>query len=450
MNNDNEYHNIDAMFASHFSGKEVEMKDKAVFWSQLESKRKEDSWRTWMLILPLLGILGIMGGFDNTLPLNTETVTEPVIKPFIDGDAPSNPPTQEKIALLNDEEKQEEAPLSVSIKRDLSKPEGKVSKTGNTLAIQSAPQPLRSGEPDTRTSLTNEKTSIAIDRPERELPQWIHLNTANPEILNIDTDKTLNEPIALPEKTKWSKCEVKSKGNWFVDVYGQGVRVLENMESTADTRPYLNEYEEKFDPANGMMAGAMVGYKFPVGIMLYGGLEYQRYQSKYESITRVFTTERIYDPMAYFTIDDDGNRIYVGDTVTLTTITDREETIANTTTLINIPLHLGYQKAQNDWRWGIDAGVIFNIRKEYDGVHLLPDGSLTVLDKDNYDNFMTTKTGISLSAGVSIGRMLTDQLELYVSPRFRYNNQNNFKDEIHLSLKNNFAGLRAGVRYYFD
>ncbi len=454
MNDNNEYHNIDAMFADHFNAKEVKLSNKGDFWDQLQSRRKEDNWRAWMFIIPLLGVLGILGSFENPASEEQAEVMA-MYQPEIE------PNNNDNVASVLISESEEEAIENTRVtKQSIKNPSPSVSQSVKKSATTSAPVE-KSFEPVQSTSSVDDiatnvspVANIVIDNDvERIAKTPMDLKSFDikePGLLDENDQYTIGLSTKKVKKPNWSKCDVKAKGNWYVDVYAQGARVLETLESGPDAQPYLAEYDQKFDAANGMMAGAMIGYKFPLGLMISGGAEYQRYQSEYQSVTRVVTTTRIWDPMAYFIIDAEGNRVYVGDSVTTTVVTDREETLANNTTLINLPIHIGFQKEQNDWRFGFDVGAIINILKEYEGVHLLPNGNVIALDKDNFENYMTSKAGVSFSGGVSIGKMVTDNMELYLSPRFRYNDKSIFNDDVELSLKNNFAGLRAGMRYYFD
>lgn len=84
----------------------------------------------------------------------------------------------------------------------------------------------------------------------------------------------------------------------------------------------------------------------------------------------------------------------------------------NQSTLINIPLALGYRRALGQWAVGLEAGASINISARHSGLHYnSDDGSLTPLSSTD-GSLLKPRLGVALSAGLSVEYRISQQLSL--------------------------------------
>jgi len=149
--------------------------------------------------------------------------------------------------------------------------------------------------------------------------------------------------------------------------------------------------------------------------------------------------------MAYFFIDSNNNRVYVADSVTTTRTYTREIQTAKTHTLINVPVLLGYHRQIGKFRYGLIGGVNFHLRNEFTGKAL--DASGQVIDAST-DNIYRKDLNVSIIGGLDAGYMVQEGLEIYVSPRFRFQSDSWLNADHPLISKIQLVGLQAGVRLH--
>ena len=130
-------------------------------------------------------------------------------------------------------------------------------------------------------------------------------------------------------------------------------------------------------------------------------------------------------------------------------IYDRNSTQANDHRMLHIPIQFGINKQKDKWRFGLNVEALVNIRKSYDGYFLNENNSVDRVTHNNDQDYMSNNIGVSFSVGGHLGYMLGDHFELFVSPRFRFNDKSYLNDNQTLKITNNFAGLRTGLTYHF-
>ena len=154
--------------------------------------------------------------------------------------------------------------------------------------------------------------------------------------------------------------------------------------------------------------------------------------------------------MAFFFFDQNNEIVWVGDSVTSVTTFDRTISHANTTELVNLPIHLSYRFAQvGPFNIKATVGGILNLSVQYRGRFLQPDMTLQIVDESNQDQFVATSLGIGFEGDIDASYYLGGNWELYLSPRYRFNQSSYFSNNQSIRTSRDYIGLRTGVRYLF-
>ena len=303
----------------------------------------------------------------------------------------------------------------------------------------------------TNTSLTSltkvENQNILSNKLNADRNAVARLNNQSISLFQIAQSGLAYQPLA--DKRDWSRCEIKKPWHFLVEAYGGFGYPLMKHESKdpLDASAYLADWEEAQSAVGGIQAGAALVIQSPGGFEFTGGMEYQHVVQKLESQSTTTSIITWFNPMAYFIIDANGNKIWVADSTTSTVITSQKRTNEIRHRLINIPIKIGYVAPFGDWNLGAHAGVILHLSHVVDGVILQPDGSYLEIDKNNSALVYKKDIGLSYTADIHIGRQVTDNLELFIRPEFRYHSDSWTSVAHQISTKIQLAQLQVGMRY---
>ena len=273
--------------------------------------------------------------------------------------------------------------------------------------------------------------------------------------------KSLDDQSAILDELSDNKlvCSMTStrgfgSGHLFLDVYSSFGLPIDNVSlqsGSEDEQDYLALWNDRYQSLSSISGGVMIGYSMNNGLEISAGGEYQLIESQYRTTQRVTEIIRVYDPMAYFFTDDDGNTVWVADSVSAVSVYDRTTSIANRSTLLSVPFQLSYPIYQKGvWQVRAVGGGAFNFSLEHRGQHLRSNQQLVQLDDNNRNNFISPRIGVSIEAGLQFGTFVGERLELYASPRYRYNRQSYLVSTEAISVARDFIGLRVGAKYHLD
>lgn len=446
-------HNIDRMFSDHFQGKEVPVRDKEQMWQNIQNRRKRKSGLYWSLggiLLLCLTVFAWMqwqptASLDHKMSVNEKTEIKAVLGEDVNG--------------ANNQEKVEN---SVYTNAATAIPaEASSSSKGIKKAVLSErdiaayetnkKEPADKGESNGFSPLLEQEAEERTDDLSSIVSTIPKLST---QVLKpIEGTEFRNREIKSHNfmlGPDWDKCWVRPNGRWFIDAYAQFGMPMESIQNLGESANYASEWASQFDPAYSYHGGLLIGRQFHWNGYLAAGIEYQQFQTAHLNELRIIETIEIYDPRAYYTLDENGERQYVGDTVTVTNIRDEVERSANNYKMLHLPIHIGYRSNGKDWRYGIDFSALINLSLGYEGVFLRADGAVVEVDQNNQSDFFAEGIGTSFSAALHLGRLVGDRTEIYLQPRFRLNRQSYLNEDAGLSIERNFAGLRAGLIYYLE
>jgi hypothetical protein len=237
----------------------------------------------------------------------------------------------------------------------------------------------------------------------------------------------------------------RGNNDWFLEVYASPDIALKSVSNISASQQYM----DRKDSSESMQVGFSGGFRLvkPINdnILIKAGLQYSQINEKY-----VYRTENEVKTTTVVTVRTiiraPGDTVIVHDTSTLQTVGFRNNTVNNHYRSFDIPLTVGYQFGDDDLKFGINAGVVFNISSWYQGVML--DSSLgTVPMNKSGSPLYRSNIGMGLIGSFSIVKRLSDDLHIFVDPYFRYNLSNMTSSQSPFNQKFNLAGVTFGLRF---
>lgn len=473
-------HDIDNLFKAHFDDFEVPVDNKVALWRRISPDRTN---RRFMIFM----FLGLMTAASMLLAWSIDEIdhnrkgagggSEEAIQYLINEKAsvehgdPSYELGQriEKILEKIDQVEQEKADRVIQIEN--AKKGGNVLrnklKTEDPLyfiekarqhslityeGVSSTESGRKAKEDDVETLL-----GLEDEQPNSKSKSKVNMMLSPLSALGIDN---LGDEADVTEFFSYNKlvCSTTGKsngveGNLFVDGYVSGGLPIDHVSlqsSTQDQVDYLDLWNERVQSLSSFSGGLMIGYQFGSGLEISSGAEYQRIEAQYQTTQRVTEIIQVYDPMAFFFIDDAGNTVWVADSVSAVSVYDRTTSIANRSSLLSVPFQLSYPLLQKGpWQLRAVGGGSFNFSIEHKGVFLREDQQVVPLDDTSVTTFMAPRIGLSIEAGLQLSTLFGERMELYLSPRYRYNRQSYLVRSEALSVSRDFIGIRVGAKYHF-
>ena len=232
--------------------------------------------------------------------------------------------------------------------------------------------------------------------------------------------------------------------DWLLELYTSPDFAFKSVSNISATQQYL----QKKDSSEKMQISYTAGFRLvkPINdnFLVKTGLQYSQINEKYvyRSENEIKTTTVV---TVRTIIRAPGDTVVVSDTSTLQTIGFKNNVVKNRFRSIDIPVLLGYQFGQGDFKFGINAGVIFNVSSWYQGVIL--DSTLAVVPLTNNNMVYKRSIGLGLYAGFSISKQLGDDMQIFCEPYFRYNLSNMTNEQAKYNQKFSVGGLSIGLRF---
>ena len=216
------------------------------------------------------------------------------------------------------------------------------------------------------------------------------------------------------------------------------------------TKTASQQFLLKKDSSESMQIGYSAGLRLvkPLteNIILKAGVQYTQMNEKY-----VYRTENEVKTITVVTVRTiiraPGDTVIVRDTSILQQIGFHNNTVYNRFRSFDIPVTVGYQFGNEDLKFGINAGVIFNVSSWYQGVILDSTLATVPLVKGNGSMVFKSNIGLGIYGGISIIKRLSDDLHVFVEPYFRYNLSNMTNTQSSYNQKFSLGGLSIGLRF---
>jgi hypothetical protein len=287
-------------------------------------------------------------------------------------------------------------------------------------------------EDDIQPYQTNHLTAVTIPFRRSTYPDKQHL-----QLSTLNRTNTNKSVIICPTDG--------GNTDWFLEVYASPDIALKSVSNISASQQYMDRKDSSESMQVGFSAGFRVVKPINDNILIKAGLQYSQVNEKY-----VYRTENEVKTTTVVTVRTiiraPGDTVIVHDTSTLQTVGFRNNTVNNHYRSFDIPLTVGYQFGDDDLKFGINAGVIFNISSWYQGVML--DSSLgTVPMNKSGSPLYKSNIGMGLIGSFSIVKRLSEDMHIFVDPYFRYNLSNMTSSQSPFNQKFNLAGVTFGLRF---
>lgn len=235
-----------------------------------------------------------------------------------------------------------------------------------------------------------------------------------------------------------------SNTDWFLEAYTSPDIAFKSVTNNTASQQYLLTKDSSESMQAGYSAGLRLVKPITENVLLKAGLNYSQINQKY-----VYRTENEVKTTTVITVRTiiraPGDTVIVNDTSTVQQIGFKNNTVYNHYRSFDIPVTVGYQFGNGDLKFGINAGVIFNVSSWYQGVILDSTLATVALNKSG-NGVYKTNLGLGLYAGFSVVKRLSDDLHIFVEPHLRYNLSNMTSPGSAYHQKFSIGGLSLGVR----
>lgn len=232
--------------------------------------------------------------------------------------------------------------------------------------------------------------------------------------------------------------------DWFLEAYVSPDLALKSVSNNRATQQYLLTKDSSETMQVSYSAGLRLVKPINDNVLLKAGLQYSQVNQKY-----VYRTENEVKTTTVVTVRTiiraPGDTVIVHDTSTVQQIGFKNNTVYNHFKSFDIPVTVGYQFGNDDLKFGINAGLVFNVSSWYQGVIL--DSSLATVTLNKSGNGVyKTNIGMGLYAGFSVVKQLGEDLHIFLDPYFRYNLSNMTNAQAAYNQKFSLGGLAVGLR----
>ncbi len=268
-----------------------------------------------------------------------------------------------------------------------------------------------------------------------------NFSLVNKTLANNAHDKKIQGIIICPN----IKGRSSFNTDWGIELYASPDYALKYVSNISAPQQYL----DKKDSSEQMQISYTAGFRLikPLNdnFLLKAGFQYSQLNQKFS-----YRNENEYKTTTVITartiIRSAGDTILVSDTSVLRQIGYSVNTVHNQFRSIDIPVTLGYQFGNDDLKFGINAGVVFNLSSWYQGEIL--DTTYASVPMNKVSNALyKTNIGMGLYTSMSLIKRINDNTHLFFEPYFRYNLSNMTNSASPYNQRFHIGGLSVGLRF---
>jgi hypothetical protein len=232
--------------------------------------------------------------------------------------------------------------------------------------------------------------------------------------------------------------------DWYIEPFAGPIYGFKKVTNNTATAAYLQQKDSSESMRIGYAAGINLVKPISEHFVLKTGVWVsqinERFSYKTENeikTTTVVTVRNI--------IRAPGDTLRISDTSSVQQIGYKNTIVGNRYKTLDIPVIIGYEFGKGSLKFGVNAGVIFNVKHGFEGA--VYDSSLTAINiNKETNNVYKTNIGLGLYAGFRIAKDINDKTQLFVEPHFRYNLSNMTTPNTSFNQKINVTGVNIGLR----
>ncbi len=232
--------------------------------------------------------------------------------------------------------------------------------------------------------------------------------------------------------------------DWYIEPFAGSIYGFKKVTNNTAPARYLQQKDSSESMGIGYAAGVNLVKPISEHFVLKTGVwvsqinERFSYKTENEIKTTTVVTVRTI-------IRAPGDTLRVSDTSSVQQIGYKNTVVGNRYKTLDIPVIIGYEFSKGSLKFGINAGVIINVKHGFECA--VYDSSLTAINiNKESNNVYKTNIGLGLYAGFRIAKDINDKTQLFVEPNFRYNLSNITTPNTSFNQKINVTGVNIGLR----
>jgi hypothetical protein len=242
-------------------------------------------------------------------------------------------------------------------------------------------------------------------------------------------------------------CPNYKPATWYLEAYGSADYTMKHVFAYGVSNNYLQRIDSTTKMNGGFTFGLRVSKTISDNFLLKSGIQYtqrnEQFSSKSDSIITTTSVVTVRTIVRGGGLSD----TTVRDTATVQQIGYRKRITNNHYKSLEIPLLLSYENGNDQWHYAINGGIIANLTSWYNGETLDTSFQLVPLGAKNANGFYKSNLNLSLYAGVSIIRNISERLDVFAEPYFRYGISNTNTSVAGYNQRFNAVGLTFGIRF---
>lgn len=322
-------------------------------------------------------------------------------------------------------------------------------KTGNDIRVRKS-----SGETSTHSSPTsaiiNDRVKV-FDQPEASADSWKRFSEKGRSAV---TGKSMFfQPDYSAKNQQLGKLSIigidcppngrMRRNDFYLEVFGSPDMPMKSVKANNNST-YLSKKDSTETQQLSYSAGFRLSKAIGENLLVKTGLQYSQINEKF--VLRTENERRITTVITIRTIiSANGTDSTVRDTTRLEQIGYSVQRTYNKYRSLDVPVLLSYEFGGDQLKFAVNAGIIFNLHSWYAGNTL--NDSLAVVSLSSKSNGLyKTNIGMGVYAGFSIIKPVSNKLDVFAEPYFRYNLSNMSRSSSY-SQRFNAAGITLGIRY---
>lgn len=237
------------------------------------------------------------------------------------------------------------------------------------------------------------------------------------------------------------------RNDLYLEVYASPDYV---MRSITATDPHNNSYLQHRDSSENMQVSFSLGARLTKSLgdhlLAKLGLQYTQVNQKF-SYLQENERRQVTVVTTHIIVQSPGDTVIVHDTSSYEQIGYLKKSTINKFKSIDIPILLSYEWGNDQWKFAANAGPVINLYSWYSGQMFDTSLQPVSINGKNSNAVYKRNIGLGVYAGVSIIKSVSENMELFAEPYFRYNFSNMAQPGQPFTQKFKTAGLSLGIRY---
>jgi len=233
--------------------------------------------------------------------------------------------------------------------------------------------------------------------------------------------------------------------NWDVEVYASPDYAFKTVRNNSASQQFMDRKDSSETARVSFSAGFRIVKPINDHFSIKTGLNYSQINEAF-----TYRTENEIKTTTVITVRNitlaNGSTVTVSDTSILQQVGFKTNTVKNRYRSIDVPVLLGYNLGNDDFRIGINAGLMINLSSWYQGVILDTALTATPITKDNnvvYKN----NIGLGIYTGINISKRINYNTSIFAEPYLRYNLSNMTTPQSSYNQRMTIGGLAIGLKF---